>query len=191
VHVDDIFRGIGAFAVKFRWVILIVWIAAAAVIPKALPSLSSVTQGNNSAFLPASAPSETATELAAPLGISLSVTPVPVIAAVSTGSFTAADQSWLTSLQADLRKVATVTNVRELGQSTVPGPNGVAGQAAQIQVLSNVSTGDQNAMTNVVDQLRSAIAASHPPSTSTSRNSRARPVTRCRAPRSSSSSSCC
>ena len=69
MHVDDIFRAIGRFSVKFRWVVLVAWIIAAAVIPKALPSLASVTQGNNSAFLPASAPSEHATNLAAPLGI--------------------------------------------------------------------------------------------------------------------------
>jgi putative drug exporter of the RND superfamily len=163
VHVDDIFRGIGTFAVKFRWVILIVWIAAAVVIPKTLPSLASVTQGNNSAFLPNSAPSEKATELAAPLGASLSVTPVPVIAAVGSGSLTAADQAYLTTLQGDLKKVATVTTVRDLGQSSVPGPGGVAGQAAQLEVLSTVSTGDQNAMTDLVNDLRSTIAASHPP----------------------------
>ena len=95
MHADDIFRAIGTFAVKFRWVVLVVWIAAAVAIPKALPSLASVTQGNNSAFLPASAPSEHATNLAAPLGISLSVTPVPVVAAVTTGSFSAADQAYL------------------------------------------------------------------------------------------------
>ena len=52
VHADDIFRAIGKFAVKFRWVVLVLWIAAAVAIPKALPSLASVTQGNNSAFLP-------------------------------------------------------------------------------------------------------------------------------------------
>jgi RND superfamily putative drug exporter len=163
VHADDIFRAIGRFAVKFRWVVLIVWIAAAVAIPKALPSLASVTQGNNSAFLPASAPSEKATTLAAPLGISLSVTPVPVVAAVSTGSFSAADQTWLSTLVTDLAKVSTVTSVRQLGESAVPGPNGVAGQAAQIQVLSNVSTSDQTAQTNLVHQLRSAIASSSPP----------------------------
>ena len=163
VHADDIFRGIGKFAVKFRWVVLIVWIAAAAVIPKALPSLASVTQANNSAFLPASAPSEHATNLAAPLGISLSVTPVPVVAAVSSGSFTAADQSFLGTLVTNLGKVATVTNVRELSQSPVPGPNGVAGQAAQIQVLSNVNQGDQGAMTDLVKNLRSTITATGPP----------------------------
>jgi putative drug exporter of the RND superfamily len=163
VHVDDIFRGIGKFAVKFRWVVLIFWIVAAVGISKGLPSLASVTQGNNSAFLPASAPSEHATNLAAPLGISLSVTPVPVVAAVSTGSFSSADQAFLGTLVTDLGKVPTVTKVRELGESAVPGPNGVAGQAAQIQVLSNVSQSDQGAMTDLVKNLRSSITAAGPP----------------------------
>lgn len=163
VHADDIFRAIGKFAVKFRWVVLIFWIAAAALIPRALPSLASVTQGNNSAFLPASAPSEQATVLAAPLGISLSVTPVPVVAAVSTGSLTSADQAWLGTLATDLGKVSTVTSVRELGESAVPGPNGVAGQAAQLQVLSTVSQSDQTAMTDLVHSLRSTIASASPP----------------------------
>ena len=163
MHADDIFRGIGKFAVKFRWVVLIVWIVAAVAIPKALPSLASVTQGNNSAFLPASAPSEHATNLAAPLGISLTVTPVPVVAAVSTGSFTTADQAWLGTLVNDLGKVGTVTKVRQLGVSAVPGPNGVAGQAAQIQVLSTVSQSDQGAMTDLVKNLRSTITAAGPP----------------------------
>ncbi len=132
-------------------------------IPKALPSLASVTQGNNSAFLPASAPSEHATNLAAPLGISLSITPVPVVAAVSSGTLTAADQSWLATLVTDLDKVSTVTNVRQLGVSSVPGPNGVAGQAAQLQVLSNVSQSDQGAMNDLVTNLRSTIKAAGPP----------------------------
>jgi RND superfamily putative drug exporter len=132
-------------------------------IPRELPSLASVTQGNNSAFLPASAPSEKATNLAAPLGISLSVTPVPVVAAVSTGSFSAADQAWLGTLATDLGKVATVTKVSNLGESTVPGPHGVAGQAAQLQVLSTVSQSDQGAQTTLVKSLRSTITAAGPP----------------------------
>ena len=163
MHVDDIFRGIGKFAVKFRWVIVILWIVAAGVIPKALPSLASVTQGNNSAFLPANAPSNQAANLAAPLGFSTSTVPVPVVAAVSTGSFSAADQAWLGTLATDLGKVPTVVKVRELGQSAVPGPNGVAGQAAQLEVQSTVSTSDENAVTDLVDNLRSTIASASPP----------------------------
>ncbi len=163
MHVDDIFRAIGKFAVKFRWVVLALWIVAAIAIPKALPSLASVTQGNNSAFLPASAPSQQAANLAAPLGFSTSTVPIPVVAAVSTGSFSAADQAWLGTLATDLGKVPTVVKVRELGQSQVPGPNGVDGQAAQLQVQSNVSTGNETAVTGLVDNLRAAIASASPP----------------------------
>jgi RND superfamily putative drug exporter len=132
-------------------------------IPKALPSLASVTQSNNTDFLPTSAPSEHAAELAAPLGLSLKTTPVPVVAAVSSGTFSAADQSWLSTLQTDLGKVDTVTSVRALGDSVVPGPKGVSGQAAQIQVLSDVSTSDQGAMTKLVENLRSTITSASPP----------------------------
>jgi RND superfamily putative drug exporter len=162
VHVDDIFRAIGKFAVKFRWVVLVIWVAAAVIIPGKLPSLASVTQGNNSAFLPASAPSQQAADLAAPLGLSLSVVPVPVIAAVSTGSFTAADQAWLSGpLTTELGQVPTVIKVRTLGESAVPGR--APGQAASLQVTSDVSQNDENAMTGLVENLRAAIARAAPP----------------------------
>jgi RND superfamily putative drug exporter len=102
VHADDIFRAIGRFSVKFRWVIVIAWLAAAFAIPSALPSLASVTQGNNSDFLPASAPSEQAANLAAPFG-GTNLIPVPVVAAVSSGTFTSADQAWLSTLETGCR----------------------------------------------------------------------------------------
>ena len=162
MRVDDIFRAIGSFAVKFRWLVLIAWVAAAVVIPRALPSLASVTQGNNSAFLPASAPSEHAATLATPFG-GTSLIPVPIVAAVPTGSLTAADQAWLSTLVTDLGKVPTVVKARELGVSPVPGPGGVAGQAAQLQVLSNVSTGDETTITNFIGNLRDTIAKAAPP----------------------------
>jgi putative drug exporter of the RND superfamily len=163
VRADNIFRAIGSFAVRFRWIILILWIVAAAAIPKALPSLASATQGNNSAFLPASAPSEKALELAAPLGTNSNLFPVPVVAARATGPLTAADQAWIAGpLSADLGKVATVVRVRELGQSTqAPG---VTGQADQVQVLSHIAGGgNNNAAENLIDDLRAAITKAGPP----------------------------
>jgi putative drug exporter of the RND superfamily len=161
VHVDDIFRAIGRFSVKFRWVVLVLWLIAAVVIPKALPSLASVTQGNNSAFLPASAPSQQAANLAAPFGAT-NLTPVPVVAAVSSGTLTAADQAWLTTLETDLKKVPTVVKVNDLGVSAARA--GVSGQAAQLQVLSNVSQSNQSAQTDLINDLRGAIKDSSPPS---------------------------
>jgi putative drug exporter of the RND superfamily len=160
VHVDDIFRAIGRFSVKFRWVVLVAWIVAAAVIPKALPSLASVTQGNNSSFLPASAPDQQAAQLAAPFG-GTNLIPVPVIAAVGSGSLSTADQAWLITLETELGKVATVVKVHDLGVSAQSA--GVSGQAAQLQVLSDVSQNNQNAQTDLITNLRNAIKASSPP----------------------------
>ena len=157
MRIHAAFRAIGSFAVRFRWFVLVAWIIAAVAVPRALPSLSSVTQGNNANFLPASAPSEHALKLAAPLGGS-TLTPVPVVAATTQGTLTAVDQAWLQKLQQDLTKVKTVVKVRDLGHS----PDG---QAAQFQVLSNVSQGGAgNGLTTLVKDLRSAIARDGPPS---------------------------
>jgi putative drug exporter of the RND superfamily len=157
VRIHAIFAGLGSFVVRFRWFVLVAWIIAAVAVPRALPSLSSVTQGNNANFLPASAPSEHALKLAAPLGGS-TLTPVPVVAASAHGPLTAADQAWLQTLQEDLAKVPTVVKVRDLGRS----PDG---QAAQLQVLSNVNgAGSDNGLTTLVKDLRDTISRDSPPS---------------------------
>jgi len=155
VRIHAIFGGIGSFAVKFRWFVLVAWVIAAVAVPRALPSLSSVTQGNNANFLPASAPSEHALQLAAPLGGS-TLTPVPVVAASTQGALTAADQAWLVKLEKDLGKVPTVVKVRDLGRS----PDG---QAAQFEVLSNVSNGGpSNGPNTLVKNLRDTISRDGP-----------------------------
>jgi putative drug exporter of the RND superfamily len=155
VRIHAIFGGIGAFAVKFRWVVIAAWLVAAFAVPRFLPSLASVTQGNNSAFLPASAPSEQAAQLAAPFGTT-NLIPVPVVAAVSQGTLTAADEAWLTTLQHDLGTVPTVTSVKDLGRSA-------DGQAAQLLVLSDVNGSDAAGETTLVDDLRTEIARAGPP----------------------------
>jgi putative drug exporter of the RND superfamily len=155
VRIHAIFGGIGAFAVKFRWVVIAAWVIAAIAIPRFLPSLSSVTQGNNSAFLPASAPSEQAAQLAAPFGTT-NLIPIPVVAAVSQGTLSTADEAWLTTLQHDLGSVPTVTAVKDLGRSA-------DGQAAQLLVLSDVNGGNAPAQTTLVDDLRAEIARAAPP----------------------------
>jgi RND superfamily putative drug exporter len=156
VRVHAIFGGIGSFAVKFRWLVILVWVVAAVGVPRALPSLSSVTQGNNANFLPASAPSEHALQLAAPLGAS-TLTPVPVVAASAQGPLTPADQAWLSRLEHDLGQVPTVAKVRDLGHS----PDG---RAAQLQVLSTVSGGGSGSgLTTLVNDMRATISRDGPP----------------------------
>src|SRR5580658_10369605 len=155
VRIHAIFGGIGAFAVKFRWVVIAAWLVAAIAVPHFLPSLNSVTQGNNSAFLPASAPSEKAAQLAAPFG-STNLIPVPVVAAVSQGTLGTADTAWLSTLQHDLGPVPTVVSVRDLGRSADQ-------QAEQLQVMSDVSGGDQAGLTTLIKDLRAQITRAGPP----------------------------
>jgi putative drug exporter of the RND superfamily len=156
MSVHRVFAGVGSFSVRFRWLIIIVWLAAAVVVPRFLPSLASVTQANNSQFLPANAPSNRAAELAAPFGIKTNETPVPVIAAVSHGTLTSADTTWLAGLKHDLGTVPTVLRVTDLGRSA-------DGQAEQLQALSDVAQANNNAVENLIDGLRAQIARAGPP----------------------------
>ncbi len=94
MHVDAIFSAIGRFCARFWWIVIPAWLIAAFAVSAALPSLSSVTQGNNTKFLPASAPSMHAATLAEPFGTS-NLQPIPVVAARVSGPLTAADVSAL------------------------------------------------------------------------------------------------
>ena len=155
MSIQGIFGAIGAFAVKFRWLVLVAWVVAAVAVPRFLPSLASVTQGNNASFLPASAPSQHATDLAAPFGVGTNAT-VPVVAAASTGKLSAADVTWLGTLRQELTRVPTVVRVSDLGRSG-------DGQAEQLQVVSSAGPGNADQLTTLVNDLRSAIGQAGTP----------------------------
>ncbi len=155
MRIHAIFGGIGAFAVKFRWVVIAAWVIAAIAVPKFLPSLNSVTQGNNSAFLPASAPSEQAAQLAAPFGAT-NLVPVQVVAAVGHGTLSTADTTWLATLRHDLATVPTVVSVRDLGRSADQ-------QGEQLQVLSDVNQASQPDQTTLVKNIRAKIVTAAAP----------------------------
>ncbi|HEV2242494.1 MAG TPA: hypothetical protein VGR98_15735, partial [Streptosporangiaceae bacterium] len=105
MRIDAIFGAIGRFAVRFRWLVVLAWIVAAIAAVTQLPSLASVTNNNNSTFLPASAPSEHAAKLAAPLGTT-NLFGIPVVAARSGATLTPADVAAVSALQGLLSKVS-------------------------------------------------------------------------------------
>ena len=150
MHIDAIFGAIGRFAVRFRWLVLLVWIAAAIGAATQLPALSSVTQNNNSKFLPASAPSQHAIDLSAPFGTANFI-PIPVVAARSGSALTAADDAAMTSLQKQLITVPGVARVLDGGRSA-------DGQAEQLEVLADQNSGNGNETVNFIDRLRAKIA---------------------------------
>jgi RND superfamily putative drug exporter len=155
VHIDAIFKTIGSLAVKLRWFVLLVWVAGAIAAASLLPSLNSVTQNNNTKFLPASAPSSHAVQLAAPFGTAALV-PIPLVADRSSGPLTHADISAVAALPARLKTVSGVAKVQDAGVSS-------DGHAIQLVVLAQQGGGNQNYATDLIDGLRAKIAQAHLP----------------------------
>ena len=151
-----IFRAIGKFSVKFRWPVLIVWIAAVVIIPAHLPSLSSVTQSNNNSFLPSSAPSQKAINLASKLGKDTNAATVSVVVATKSSGATlaTADEQYIGTLQQRLKGVSGVQGIRTGGISA-------DGQAEEFDIL--VSSSANTDPTNVVNAIRSSITSSSVP----------------------------
>jgi putative drug exporter of the RND superfamily len=128
--VGGFFGSTGRFCVRYRWVVLAVWAAGTVLAVVLLPSLSSVTQSDNSSFLPASAPSERALTLAAPLQGAASLTSVTVVAASSAHEpLNAADGIAIRTLSGNLAHVPHVKSVQAAQASA-------GGEAEQFTVLA-------------------------------------------------------
>jgi len=166
------FAAAGRLAVRFRWAIVLAWVAGTAAAMVLLPSLSSVTQSDNTSFLPASAPSQQAAQLASPLQ-GATLTAVTVIAAQSGtptggtptggtptgGALTGADQSFVVRLESSLVRIPRVVAVRDAGQSA-------DGQAEQVTVLAALAQSGGLAASQqatLVGEVRDAIRAAGPP----------------------------
>jgi uncharacterized membrane protein YdfJ with MMPL/SSD domain len=60
------FEAIAKFDIRFRWLIVVIWIVGVVAGVKLLPSLSSISQSNNAQFLSSASPSVVANHLAEP-----------------------------------------------------------------------------------------------------------------------------
>lgn len=139
------FETIARFSVKFRWLIIIVWLIAIPLTAKTLPSLSSVTKSNNSAFLPSSSPSEKASALTTPFqGKNTSTTSI-IVASSSSGPLTNADLDAITQVEAKVKALPNVSIVKEEATSK-------DGEVQEILVgtsSSGFGNGSQQFVTNV------------------------------------------
>ena len=156
--VGTFFAGTGRLAVRFRWAIVLAWAAGAAAAMALLPSLSSVTQSDNTSFLPASAPSEQAARLASPLQRA-ALTAVTVVAARSSGTLTGPDEALVDRLKGSLARIPRVVSVRDAGQSA-------DGQAEQLTVLAALAQSGGLATSQqatLVGRVRDAIRTAAPP----------------------------
>jgi putative drug exporter of the RND superfamily len=144
------FAGLGRSVVRFRFLVVLLWIVAAVISTKALPSLGSEVNNDNSQFLSSSAPSVKAATLATPLlGNSTQDSQVFLIASRSS-RLTGADQRTIARQATAIQKVPLVVSVHQAGTS----PNG---QAAQIIITARVNAQDIQAQKTLVDNLEAAL----------------------------------
>ncbi len=126
-----LFTGLGRFTVRFRIPIVIFWIVVTAFSVRAFPSLASVAKDTNSGFLPASAPSIQASNLAGPFQNS-TFAAATIVGVRSNGALTTQDQSALDAIENAVKKLNHVKVVRDLGVSRDGG-------ARQALVQANVA----------------------------------------------------
>jgi RND superfamily putative drug exporter len=159
---SSFFAAAGRLSVRFRWVIVLAWAVGAVAAMALLPSLSSVTQSDSTSFLPASAPSEQAAQLASPLQ-GATLTAVTVVAARAGEPLSSADGTFVARLTGSLSRVARVVAVQDAGQSS-------DGQAEQLTVLAalaqsgGLATSQQATLVaGVRSVIHGAIRAAGPP----------------------------
>ena len=119
-----LFSGLGRFSVRFRVPVVLAWVVVTVVCVHALPTLASVSKDSNSAFLPSSAPSMRAAQLASPFQNS-KLAASTLVAVSDRGPLTSQDQAAISKFEAELTGLPKVRVVRDLGTS----PNGRARQA--------------------------------------------------------------
>jgi len=122
---SSLFESVGRLVVRYRYLVVVFWIVAAILSVKLLPSLSSVSNNNNSSFLPKNTPSLAAARLAAPFERG-TLPSAALVAASMAGPLTAADQLAVSHVEAAIRRVTGVVVVTDQGTSG----DGVARKAA-------------------------------------------------------------
>ncbi|HXY43498.1 MAG TPA: MMPL family transporter [Acidimicrobiales bacterium] len=152
------FAGLGRFSVRFRWLIVVVWLAGTFLAVHFLPSLGSVVNNNNTAFLPANAPDVKAADLAAPLGGTENLEPVTIIAYASgkNAQLTATD---LAAIDREVSLARTAPNVERVQFVGISADH----KAIQLSALADVGGFSPLKAENTVNALLATFPKVSPP----------------------------
>jgi RND superfamily putative drug exporter len=146
------------FVIRFRWLVVAVWIIGVIAGVRLLPSLDAVTNSSKASYLTASSPSVQAANLAQPFQGSTSAatgqdnSPTAVIVASrASGPLTAADQAAIGRAEQAVRRVPGVAVVSGVGVSA-------DGRAAQAVVTATAAVvGNDTSSATVVKEVRAAF----------------------------------
>jgi RND superfamily putative drug exporter len=157
--VNAVYEALARFVVRFRWFVVVFWLAVA-IGTSALPSIGSQINDNNSAFLSNSEPSIHAANLAAPIlgtGDTGNISSMQLLAVSSSRPLNSADIAATERLVKLLKLLPKVASIQVASVSA-------DGQAVQLRVRARVSvsaTPDEDKV--VVDALMAQFPKARPP----------------------------
>src|SRR5207245_10688024 len=105
------------FDIRFRWLIVAVWIIGSIVAMRVLPGLASLSQSNNAQFLPSSAPSQHAAGLSAPFQTTNTGATAVMVASRVDGPLSATDAAAIEQEEAAISDMAGGIAVPDQGVS--------------------------------------------------------------------------
>jgi RND superfamily putative drug exporter len=140
----SIFEAIGRFAVRFRWLIIIFWIAAVPLVTSAFPNINDVAKNNNSDFLPKNSPTDAAAKMENKFQSKDTAANAIIVAARKNGPLTDADNAAIIKIEQNMKDFHSVTEVKDEGVSA-------DGQAKQVFVGINGDAFGQKALDIVKD----------------------------------------
>lgn len=143
------FAAIARFSVRFRWFIIIFWIAMVPIVTANFPSINSVTKDNNSQFLPKSSPTSKAADLETQFESKNTAGTSVIVAVRDDGPLTAADTAAINRVTNNVKHVQDVTSVKNQGVSA-------DGHAREVSVgVNGAGFGDQ--ATQIVSDIRGQL----------------------------------
>ncbi|HET7528770.1 MAG TPA: MMPL family transporter [Candidatus Saccharimonadales bacterium] len=143
------FEKIARFSVKFRWLIIIFWIAVIPLAIQNFPKISDVEKNDVSDFLPAKVQTNKASKLEKAFERKNTATSTDLVVYRDNERLTGQDAAAVSRLSGNIQKVADVTEVRNLGISA-------DGQAQQLLVgITGAGFGEQ--ITQIIDNIRTAM----------------------------------
>lgn len=145
------FSALGRFSVRFRYVIVAFWIVTSVLCVRFLPSLASVSQSQNSSFLPASSPSVKAAALGRSFQRVGKQTGIVVVAAADGRPLTPVDEAVISRIEGAVARVPGVKAVHDQGISA-------DGEARRALVETSVGAVDASAGRKVVSGVRSVLS---------------------------------
>jgi putative drug exporter of the RND superfamily len=150
------FKAIAKFSVKFRWLIIIFWIAAVPIVTANFPNINDVSKNNTSDFLPKNSPTDTASKLETAFQHKDTATNSVIVASRGGARLSDSDNAALRRAVANVQKVKEITEVRDLGASA-------DGQAHEY-IVGISGAGFGQGATDIVANIRTALHKSNLPS---------------------------